>query len=78
MQKQIEIQMQDARCKMQNTKYKIQDNDMISLYKPNSNDSVIKQNFNYANIIITRIITQPNSRISMNLVNMGRSIGCND
>jgi hypothetical protein len=70
--------MQDAKYKIQNTKYKIQDNDMISLYKPNSNDSVIKQIFNYANIMITRIITQPNSKISMNLVNMGRSIGCND
>jgi hypothetical protein len=51
---------------------------MISFDKPNSNDSVIKQLFNYANVMITRIIAQPNSRIAMNLMDTGRSIGCND
>jgi hypothetical protein len=46
MQKQIEIeieiQMQDAKSKMQNVRCKIQ-NDEISFDKSNSSDSVIKQ-----------------------------------
>jgi hypothetical protein len=74
MQKQIEIHMQDAKCKMQNAKCKIQDDGMISFDKSNSSDSVIKQISNYANVTITRIIIQSKSRIMINLENTGRKI----
>jgi hypothetical protein len=78
MQKQIEIEiyMQDARCKIQNTKCKIQDDGMISFDKSNSSDSVIKQFSNYANVTITRIIMQSKSRIAINFEDTGRMIVC--
>jgi hypothetical protein len=63
---------------MQDAKYKIQNDDTISFDKSNSNDSVIKQISNYANVTITRIIVQSRSRIAMNLEDTGRIIVCND
>jgi UDP-N-acetylmuramyl pentapeptide synthase len=66
--------MQDAKCKMQNVKCKIQDDDMISFDKSNSNDFVIKQISYYANVTITRIIMQSKSRIAINFEDIGRRI----
>jgi hypothetical protein len=51
---------------------------MISFDKSNSNDFVIKQISNYANVAITRIIVQSKSRITIKLEDIERSIGCND